>query len=101
MCKLKGIELPEGIVDVYRETVMNADDDNILHYAKHVDEGLLQGLRPIKKNVTAIKERLAGHIGRNISGKQFLQLDVTFGGMACGPTWDTARARRWTSCSAS
>ncbi len=77
MTKLREIELPNGIVEVYKQCIQDASDETILHFSKHIDTGFMKGLRPIKQNVPQIKKRLIGYISHNkkISKKQLVILE--------------------------
>ena len=77
MAELRGIELPEEIMTVYTQAVGDANEQAVLDYAKNVANGLLQGLRPIKKNVPQIRKRLINHLEheKKISGKHLILLE--------------------------
>ena len=57
MTKLRDVEISDEVVDVLRQFVMDADDEDILAYAQYGNNGLLKGLRPTKENAERIKNR--------------------------------------------
>jgi hypothetical protein len=63
MTKFRDIELPEGIIKVFQQIVLDSDADKILVYAEFRDKNLIKGLRPIKENAERIKQRLMTQLG--------------------------------------
>lgn len=64
MAKLRGIELTEGIVELFKQSVLSASDSFVIKIAKVSDKHILQGLRPTPQSAPQIKKRLAAQLDR-------------------------------------
>jgi hypothetical protein len=74
MTKFREIELPDGIIKVFQQIILDSDDDTVLSYAEFGDKSLIKGIRPIKENAGRIKQRMMTQLGT----KKTISKDETF-----------------------
>ncbi|MEH6626575.1 MAG: hypothetical protein V7739_09025 [Motiliproteus sp.] len=61
MSRIRDIELPDEVIEVFRDMVLAANDSEIMAHAK-VDKGLVQGMRLVKSNAPKLRERFAERV---------------------------------------
>ena len=78
MTKLRGIELPNGIKEAFKQSIRDASDVLVLQAVKRADQKLLKGIRLTKQNVPGIKTRLVSMIENEstITGNRFAVLSA-------------------------